>query len=49
MGDFIGKHIPYHSEGPGSQLVDGGIELLPPHIVQPHELISDKHYHVYVK
>ena len=49
MTDFIGKHIQYHSDGPGSKLVDGGEEIFPPHLVLPCELISDKHYHVYVK
>ncbi len=49
MTDFIGKHIQYHKDGPGSKLVDGGDEVFPPHIIRPIELVSDKHYHVYVK
>lgn len=49
MINFIGRHIKYHKEGPGSKLIDGGSEIFPPHIVIPYELLSDKHYHVYVK
>ena len=49
MTDFISKHIQYHKDGPGSKLVDGGKEIFPPHLVRPYELVSDKHYHVYVK
>lgn len=49
MADFIGKHISYHQGGPGSLLCDGGEELFLPHIAVPYELVSDKHYHVYVK
>ena len=43
MTDFIGKHIQYHKDGPGSKLVDGGDEVFPPHIIRPIELVSDKH------
>ncbi len=46
---FISKHTPYHKNGPGSLLNDGGSEIFPTHIIVPYELLSDKHYHVYVK
>ena len=49
MPDFIDKHIPYHNAGPGSLLQDPGEEIFPVHMVVPYELLSDKHYHVYVK
>jgi len=49
MTNYIGKHIQYHKDGPGSKLVDGGDEIFAPHLIKPIELVSDKHYHVYVK
>lgn len=49
MTNFIDKHIPYHNGGPGSLLRDPGEVIFPIHMIVPYELLSDKHYHVYVK
>jgi len=46
---FIGKHTKYHNMGPGSLLVDGGDKILFPHQCTAGELVSDRHYHVYLK
>jgi HAD superfamily hydrolase (TIGR01509 family) len=47
--EYIGKHQPYHNDGPGSLLIDGGEKILAPHKCCVGELVSDRHYHVYVK
>ncbi len=47
--EYIGKHKAFHKDGPGSLLIDGGKKILHPHKCYVGELISDRHYHVYVK
>jgi hypothetical protein len=47
--EHIGKHQAFHDGGPGSLLIDGGNKILMPHKCCVGELVSDRHYHVYIK
>lgn len=47
--EYIGKHQAFHNDGPGSLLTDGGEKILVPHKCYVGELVSDRHYHMYVK
>jgi beta-phosphoglucomutase-like phosphatase (HAD superfamily) len=47
--EYIGKHLAFHNAGPGSLLTDGGEKILQPHKCFVGELLSNRHYHVFIK